>query len=588
MMNARTLLCVCLIVLASAALSAEKWVFLKDGRLCLSSLEGEQCIGRLAEGGAIEFSKDQVQGTRTPEQVEQAVDAMITEMVLGQNMEAHAGRFKVFRASAVPALLKHLAAKPLNERLSALYGLCFAWSPAALNPVMKAFRGSDAQVSTAAFNTLERNVQAAQLGALMKDLADDPDISKAALVFRAVEAAAPDPSLKRVKRLMVAAEGRSAVAPYLSHYFSLELVPGMLELLASAKVDEQRNAALGLIAASAADEKTRNAMSALLRNSDADLRQLAAEYFARTGGTDAVPLLENAVTAEQILYVKAAFEAALKVTKSRAAEHAAMQNTLSARWSSLNDKDTPIAKLRLCVDVLKNAPGTKDISKAQEVLRAAVQCEPQHWYSGKKPEWNELICARNSVERLLKRAPCGDLDAHDNNAAPPSEAAHFIPPIDGYFDAKRKSFGFQIPAAGGLFADSVHIGDDCGWHRDLCAIVATGSGIVRQMSYVPSWGHILVIEHTLPKGAKVCSLYGHVSPFIYVKEGERVEAGQKIASIGRANTIENGGYGAHLHFGIHEGAYNAGDWVCGYLSAVQFKYGHHGWLNPQAFLQEHK
>ncbi len=286
-MHTHRRLCACLLVLAgtSSLCAAEKWVFFSEGwhALCLSVLEGDPAPGRLPDGGVIEFSKDMVQGTRTVEQVEQAVDAMIAEMVLGKSFEEHSARFKVFRASAVPALLKHLAKEPLNERLSALYGLCFSWSKAALEPVLKDVRDKNPQVSRAAYSALERNVPLIELGRYVKDLADDPDISKAVMVFRAADQVSPDPSLKRIRRLLANAEGRSAVAPYLSHYFELELVPEILELLASEKIEEQRSALLGLIATSASNDPTRERVAPLLRASDADLRQLAYEYFARCG-----------------------------------------------------------------------------------------------------------------------------------------------------------------------------------------------------------------------------------------------------------------------------------------------------------------
>jgi len=71
-----------------------------------------------------------------------------------------------------------------------------------------------------------------------------------------------------------------------------------------------------------------------------------------------------------------------------------------------------------------------------------------------------------------------------------------------------------------------------------------------------------------------------------VRPGEIVEAGQKLGAIGRCNSVDNGGYGAHLHFGIHKGPYAIDwRWVCGYVDPLLFKNGEHGWLDPQNFLQ---
>jgi len=84
-----------------------------------------------------------------------------------------------------------------------------------------------------------------------------------------------------------------------------------------------------------------------------------------------------------------------------------------------------------------------------------------------------------------------------------------------------------------------------------------------------------------------CTLYAHLSPMMHVRPGDIVSAGQKIGSVGRTNSVENGGYYAHLHFGIHQGSYvNDGkQWVCGYIGTQIWKSGGHGWLSPHIFLK---
>jgi len=70
-------------------------------------------------------------------------------------------------------------------------------------------------------------------------------------------------------------------------------------------------------------------------------------------------------------------------------------------------------------------------------------------------------------------------------------------------------------------------------------------------------GYIVIIEHILPNGSKIISLYGHVKKGEYSKEteeglipvGSRVYKGQYIAS------IEEYHGGNHLHFAIRKGAY---------------------------------
>ncbi len=64
-----------------------------------------------------------------------------------------------------------------------------------------------------------------------------------------------------------------------------------------------------------------------------------------------------------------------------------------------------------------------------------------------------------------------------------------------------------------------------------------------------------------------------------------VKKGQKIGSLGRSNTYENGGHISHLHFAIHLGSFEDGKWLTGYLSPEQYKAGNHGWVDPQKFLK---
>lgn len=133
------------------------------------------------------------------------------------------------------------------------------------------------------------------------------------------------------------------------------------------------------------------------------------------------------------------------------------------------------------------------------------------------------------------------------------EAASFIPPIIGYWDefiikGRRESFG----VGGGI---RKHVGDDCGWFRDGASVHAIGDGIIRLIHHSPDWGFLIVIEHQLKNNEYLCSVYGHLSKEIYVRAGDIVKKGDKIGVIGLSYSVENGGYGAHLHFGISKGPF---------------------------------
>ena len=69
-----------------------------------------------------------------------------------------------------------------------------------------------------------------------------------------------------------------------------------------------------------------------------------------------------------------------------------------------------------------------------------------------------------------------------------------------------------------------------------------------------NWGNIIIIAHKNPRTGKVFfSVYGHLGERL-VETGEDVERGQKIGTVGRGWTPENGWWkNSHLHFAIYVG-----------------------------------
>jgi len=101
-----------------------------------------------------------------------------------------------------------------------------------------------------------------------------------------------------------------------------------------------------------------------------------------------------------------------------------------------------------------------------------------------------------------------------------------------------------------------------------------------------NWGTVVVIEHTLPDGDKVCTVYGHVD--IGIDEDTNVTIGQPIGSVGDFYCPE--GWVDHLHFGVYNGAFGASigsypSWLCGYLPPESFP---GDYLPPDVFVEEHQ
>ena len=63
------------------------------------------------------------------------------------------------------------------------------------------------------------------------------------------------------------------------------------------------------------------------------------------------------------------------------------------------------------------------------------------------------------------------------------------------------------------------------------------------------WGNYVVIRHTLPNGAVIHSLYGHLAPkSVMVQRGDVVGAGQPIGKVGRTGRASS----AHLHLEVRK------------------------------------
>lgn len=128
--------------------------------------------------------------------------------------------------------------------------------------------------------------------------------------------------------------------------------------------------------------------------------------------------------------------------------------------------------------------------------------------------------------------------------------------------------------------NSLHFGHDCGWFLEGSSIYAVADGVVRLVRSGGDWGGLIVVEHLAEKDRKVNSLNGHCGMWVFTKPGETVKKGQLLGQMGLSFSAENGGHGAHDHFGMFEGAF-----------AAQHCYGRsaagrsiEGWLIPADFL----
>jgi murein DD-endopeptidase MepM/ murein hydrolase activator NlpD len=227
----------------------------------------------------------------------------------------------------------------------------------------------------------------------------------------------------------------------------------------------------------------------------------------------------------------------------------------------LRDKDAKVRELAancLC-RIATEVPGelTKALEREKDrFAKASMEAAVRVIEAGGKPydEWAEKIVGPEGARRVewawtVKGAT--SFNRYDARTLEYPEADSFDWPISWYegslfASVPRKSFG-----AGGN-----HAGEDMAWFREGASMYAIANGIVRmEQGAGGDWGFLIALEHRLPNGEYVMSVYGHAGFDLLVKPGDVVKKGQAIATVGMSCAVENGGYGAHLHFGISQGPF---------------------------------
>jgi murein DD-endopeptidase MepM/ murein hydrolase activator NlpD len=281
----------------------------------------------------------------------------------------------------------------------------------------------------------------------------------------------------------------------LMRYREPALVPVFVEVLRTHKKWFTRTRAICALK-SLGDAAAVPALAAALADKDAMVREAAANALGHLGGGDACAALEKAKASEKDAYVVATLDAALATASSRPYE------------------------------------GRKD---------------------GK--EWKEPLVGPEGAKRVewawVKKGGSPLFNDYDATALDTPLATAFVYPVlrykeDLFAGYPRNSFG-----AGGN-----HAGEDHAWFREGCSYYAIGDGVVRMVQGAGGdWGFLVLVEHRLGDGRFVCSVYGHAAFDVLVKPGDAVKAGQRLATEGLSCSVENGGYGSHLHFGLGDGPF---------------------------------
>ncbi len=131
------------------------------------------------------------------------------------------------------------------------------------------------------------------------------------------------------------------------------------------------------------------------------------------------------------------------------------------------------------------------------------------------------------------------------------------------------------------FGVNNHLGEDCnknsGGNSDCGeAVYAAANGrVVYAENAGTGWGNVVIIEHILPDGKKVQTLYGHLQKIL--KTSGEVNFREQIGTIGNAD----GRYLCHLHFELREE--NCPMWN---QAGAGYSAERKGWLDPSEFIDK--
>jgi hypothetical protein len=280
----------------------------------------------------------------------------------------------------------------------------------------------------------------------------------------------------------------------LIRYREPALVPTFVEVLAKSKKWFTRTRAIYALKM-LGDASAEPALETALSDKDSMVREAAANALGHLGGDAARTALDKQKAAETEPYVTATIDAALGTAGKRPYD---------------GRSDGKVWK-----ETLVGPPG------AQRVEWVWVKEGPQ----------------------LFNDFATGALDV--------PVADRFAYPVQRY---KEDLFaGYPRNSFGG---PKGHGAEDHAWFREGCSYYAIGDGVVRMVQGAGGdWGFLVAIEHHLADGRWITAVYGHSAFDVLVHPGDTVKAGQRIATQALSCSVENGGYGSHIHFGLGDGPF---------------------------------
>lgn len=505
------------------------------------------------------------------------VDAVLADLSARRDVASQRARLEHLGAVAVPRLLQHFGGEHFGY---ALYGLQFCWAAIAVEPVAGLLTDPDLETRRMAAILLDRHLGREYVARRCADHIQHRNPEVAGFCFEHAELMFPD--VERAQALFRVPHLRWRLARRLPRYYTRTLAAGTRTLIAESDVDVARAGIVALIHHDDGDPAGHALICKRLNGGEPKLREAAAEFLAWHGRTKDLDLLAASAESELDPFARASQLDAIAAIRRRTAAHCGIGSAPRSELPAVTDAQ---AAYRDALNRLQSNPSTDCFAYARAVCASAEPFEPRCFYTGSTPA-EEFAVTRRLRDRLLARLVampwCESIDPQEAaSAGPPRIAERLIAPTRGTLAATDHSFGVHTKADDLAFKSLVHVGHDVSWQEDHAAVLALADGVVRAVRCEPSWGYLVVLEHALDGAAvpglaeyaqkfaetieepvigphgeiRLCSLYAHLGAFVRVRPGEAVSAGQKLGTIGRTLTWENGGYPAHLHLGLHLGPF---------------------------------
>ncbi len=193
---------------------------------------------------------------------------------------------------------------------------------------------------------------------------------------------------------------------------------------------------------------------------------------------------------------------------------------------------------------LLDIPQWDSLPKGAAAQSVEVSASPDR-YAAYEPVAEAILVA------LTKHSPSPPATAAGPSpvAAAPHDTTRVVFPLPAGTWTWTSGFGHRVHPVFGT--QLLHAGVDYAAPPGT-PVLAAADGVVHDVSWSARSGNLLVLDHHVIDGRQVATAYAHLlDGSVIVHDGDRVAAGQQVASVGTTGAAR----GPHLHLEVHPGGF---------------------------------